>query len=1201
MNGIKNEVILKRLKREMERNNIEVLFVTETLGSEDREKEMRKVFKEYDIIFRGRRKKKSKKYVVRGGVVCIAKKGTVKAEKESKQDDVMYVTWNNIYIACAYLVPPTSPFESMNEKKMEEIQERLVQRDRCMLMVDSNAWIGEMPSVVAKGDIDGEQEETSYERKSEKKEINKQGEKFIEDMNSTNMIILNGVRHIAKYTYDHVGREAKSVIDYIVVSRDMYTKTSDITYVDCRERVDTDHILLYVDVNVDEQTVLPTQEQKKQIHRRKKSKRPVMNALKNITRKDPFWKVLESVCDRNFENFDINRENTVEEAYTTLKQTITDSVKESLAQAKPINITLTAKLRTNSNVTFCRKRKRDLFQRMLKETDVTKKKVLKKELSRVGNQMRRLTKKAVNGYKRQRVKEIEELETNDCKRMWKELKKLTVWSRKDEISDVMLNEKKEEVCGEEVKEVWKEAFRVLGIEDIQDERFDTQFCKDTIEKQKEIEVNSYSEENVKEELDREIEEKETQDAVIRLKTGKAGGCDEVVAEVLKKGGENIVKALHKMCEKVWQEETLPTDWTRGIIFPIYKDGDNRDPSNYRGITLLSIVGKVYAQILNDRLVRWSEKHKIIVEEQGGFRPRRGCPDQLFTLVELLRNRGKKGTYCCFIDVKKAFDRVFRAGLWERVAEEGVRGKMWRVLVSIYNTVESCVKVKEDLTEWFPVSTGVRQGCILSPFLYALFINGLVREINALNLGVKINNEYKLSALLYADDIVLIAEHRYALQKMLDVVSKYAQKWRFELNPKKSEVVVFGEKYPPRNVQWKLGGQIIRQVTKYKYLGIELTRTLKWHVYIKRILCKARRNMTQALGMGIRGGYMRVRLANIIWMALVRSIVEYGCEVWGERTCTDIENLQLYMGKKILRCSSRTNEEVVRGELGWERQKARFDELRLRYWGKIIRMTEDRIVKKVYKESRARLEQEEKKREGGEEIKITDTWCKYTRDLMCELQLGQVWREQRVPVSEEEWNKTVRDRIHTREQIHWRTSCLTKPKLRTYVKIKRVLRKEPLLNVHHRRGIPEMVKIRGGTNRLRIEKGRYKKESVEQRICLFCEAKEVEDEKHFILECTAYAKEREEMWREYERITRTSRASLGSDTDAELAALVGDTHQPAEEEDKDSDRTKTYNNLVHTVMKYITSAMRRRKRMEQEESLKSTEVDASDFPSCPEEA
>ena len=161
-----------------------------------------------------------------------------------------------------------------------------------------------------------------------------------------------------------------------------------------------------------------------------------------------------------------------------------------------------------------------------------------------------------------------------------------------------------------------------------------------------------------------------------------------------------MRALHKLCEKVWEEETLPTDWTRGTVFLRNKDGNQRDPSNYRGITLLSIVGEVCAQRLNDHLVRWSERHKVIVEEQGRFRPRRGCPDQLFTLVELFKNRGKKGIYCCLIDVEKAFDRVFRAGLWDRVAEKEIKGKMWRVLVSIYSTVESWVRVKEILQVGF---------------------------------------------------------------------------------------------------------------------------------------------------------------------------------------------------------------------------------------------------------------------------------------------------------------------------------------------------------------------------------------------------------------------------------------------------------------------------------------------------------------------
>ena len=117
--------------------------------------------------------------------------------------------------------------------------------------------------------------------------------------------------------------------------------------------------------------------------------------------------------------------------------------------------------------------------------------------------------------------------------------------------------------------------------------------------------------------------------------------------------------------------------------------------------------------------------------------------------------------------------------------------------------------------------------------------------------------------------------------------------------------------------------------------------------------------------------------------------------------------------------------------------------------------------------------------------------------------------------------------------------------------------------------------------------------------MFCESKEVEDEEHFMLDCHAYAQEREEMWTEYETVMHTSRENLGRE--AQLATLIGDTHQPEEEEDKDSQRTKKYINLTKTVMKYITTAMRKRKRKEQEASVKSTRVDAPHFACCSEEA
>ena len=345
---------------------------------------------------------------------------------------------------------------------------------------------------------------------------------------------------------------------------------------------------------------------------------------------------------------------------------------------------------------------------------------------KVSSNLKRGNRKAVNKFKREQIEEIENLEIDDCRRMWKELKKLSGWTSKEKISETVMNERKEEVSGEGVYEVWKEAFRVLGIEDAKDDKFDVEFGESVVREQESIREQSFDPLNVNLELDLPINDREVVEAIKRLKLGKAAGNDQIVAEILVKGGGNVISAVRMLCAKAWQEEKLPTDWTRGVIFPIYKDGEKKDTNNYRGITLLSIVGKVYAQVINHRLMTWSERNNILVEEQGGFRPQRGCPDQLFSLIEILRNRRHTNTFCCFIDVKKAFDRVFRAGLWKRLAEEGVKGKMWRVLKSIYETVESCVRIDGNLTDWFPVDT-VR-GCVLSPLLYAFFINGLVKEL-----------------------------------------------------------------------------------------------------------------------------------------------------------------------------------------------------------------------------------------------------------------------------------------------------------------------------------------------------------------------------------------------------------------------------------------------------------------------------------------
>ena len=147
-------------------------------------------------------------------------------------------------------------------------------------------------------------------------------------------------------------------------------------------------------------------------------------------------------------------------------------------------------------------------------------------------------------------------------------------------------------------------------------------------------------------------------------------------------------SLVKLFKIVWRSECTPKDWARGIIVPIYKSGEKDNFDNYRGITLLSIVGKLYTTILNNRLSEWLKLNNKLVEEQGGFRKGRSASEQIFILKEVIQHRRKrrKKTFCCFLDIRKAYDTVFREGLWERMVGMGVGGKLWRVRKNIYKEV-----------------------------------------------------------------------------------------------------------------------------------------------------------------------------------------------------------------------------------------------------------------------------------------------------------------------------------------------------------------------------------------------------------------------------------------------------------------------------------------------------------------------------------
>ena len=144
---------------------------------------------------------------------------------------------------------------------------------------------------------------------------------------------------------------------------------------------------------------------------------------------------------------------------------------------------------------------------------------------------------------------------------------------------------------------------------------------------------------------------------------------------------------------------------------------------------MNVVGKLFNKVLNYRLLYWLEEHNKLSESQAGFRFGRSCVDNLFVLNEVIQGRLQEGkkTFSFFLDIKKAYDTVWRDGLWYRMWEMGIQGKLWRVIRNIYNVNQSCVYLDGFKSEYFGITQGVAQGCTLSPTLFLIFVDGLRKD------------------------------------------------------------------------------------------------------------------------------------------------------------------------------------------------------------------------------------------------------------------------------------------------------------------------------------------------------------------------------------------------------------------------------------------------------------------------------------------
>ena len=412
--------------------------------------------------------------------------------------------------------------------------------------------------------------------------------------------------------------------------------------------------------------------------------------------------------------------------------------------------------------------------------------------------------------------------------------------------------------------------------------------------------------------------------------------------------------LYGLFNNCFETGIIPSSWNNSIINPIQKPNctDARDPAGYRGIASTSSVYKAYCSILNERISKWAEETGKISDKQNGFRKGRSTIDHISTLTSIIESRKlvKQSTYVCFVDFRKAYDTINRALLWSKLVNIGLNGKIFQSLKSLYSNVNCCVRVNGYMTDWFPVLSGYKQGCLLSPLIFNLFVNDLTEALDSTGLGISMEGmTEKLNMLLYADDLALIADSEENLQKLLEVLSKWCEDNDMTINKDKTKVIHFRNPAKQRtNFQFSCGNQIIEITDSYRYLGLVIDEHLNYEVTAKAVAGAASRALGLVISKFKSAGGLPYNVFSKLYDSIVWSTISYGASIWGTKEYTCINAVQNRACRFFLGVGKYAPNNAVNRDMGWMPPVVKQWKYVIRTYSRLQNMSNDRINNKVFR-------------------------------------------------------------------------------------------------------------------------------------------------------------------------------------------------------------------------------------------------------------
>ena len=390
----------------------------------------------------------------------------------------------------------------------------------------------------------------------------------------------------------------------------------------------------------------------------------------------------------------------------------------------------------------------------------------------------------------------------------------------------------------------------------------------------------------------EISKEEIWTAINQMKTGKAAGVDNIPPEVLKEGGAEIINQLHSIFNKIWSTETPPAEWKRGLLIKIPKNGDLSQCEKWRGITLLSVPSKVFSRTILNRIKDACDD--LLREEQAGFRKGRSCIDQIATLRIIIEQsiEWQSPLYATFVDFEKAYDSINRETIWSIMRHYGIPNKITNIIRNLYENFTCQVVHNGRLTDEFHVTTGVKQGCLLSPLLFLLVLDWVTKEAYASSgKGIQWHLMQKLEDLEFADGLAILSHRLQDMQDKVTALSETGKRVGLNINIQKTKFL---------KINFLQDGVIqvenrnLEQVNNFVYLGSVVSVAGGTDEDIERRINLARQafaNLKQVW----RSTHISVKTKVRIFNTNVKTVLLYGSETW--RTTETAKNrLQTFVNR-----------------------------------------------------------------------------------------------------------------------------------------------------------------------------------------------------------------------------------------------------------------------------------------------------------------